>query len=469
VDKVLASPEEAVRDIGEGATIAIAGFGVAHRFPSSLLVALRNQGTGKLCLVSNSLGASDGLRAQMLVESGQVNRLIVSFSARPGMKSKAEELIAAGEISVELVPQGTLVERMRAGGAGLAGIYTPTGVGTPIADGKEVRYFDGKPFVLETALRVDYAFLRAYRGDRLGNLQFRGSSQNFNTSFAKAARVAIAEVDEIVEPGVIRPDQVGLPGVFVSRVVPSTVKVDLTNMMASRPSRPADRPRSYNDKPALTRSAIARRAAELLPEGSVVNLGTGIPTLVSNFLAGRDVTLHAENGLLGYGEIVSGADIDPDVYNAGSEFVSLRPGAAFFDSVTSFEIARSGRLTAVILGAYQVDQDANLANWTTPDQVGGGIGGAMDLVASGSSVIVVMEHRDSRGRAKLVPACTYPLTGAGCVEVVVTDLALLRRREGAFVLEEVAPGFSPAEVLALTDMEVELAPEIGVLGSGTTD
>jgi 3-oxoacid CoA-transferase len=116
-----------------------------------------------------------------------------------------------------------------------------------------------------------------------------------------------------------------------------------------------------------------------------------------------------------------------------------------------------------------VDQDANLANWTTPDQVGGGIGGAMDLVASGSSVIVVMEHRDSRGRAKLVPACTYPLTGAGCVEVVVTDLALLRRRDGAFVLEEVAPGFSPAEVLALTDMEVELAPDIGVLGSGTTD
>jgi 3-oxoacid CoA-transferase len=469
VNKILASPEEAVRDIGEGSVIAIAGFGVAHRFPSSLLVALRDQGTGKLGIVSNSLGASDGYRAQMLVESGQVNRLIVSFSARPGMRSKAEELIEAGEISVELVPQGTLVERMRAGGAGLAGIYTPTGVGTPIADGKEVRYFDGKPFVLETALRVDYAFLRAYRGDRLGNLQFRGSSQNFNTSFAKAARVAIAEVDEIVEPGAIKPDQVGLPGVFVSRVVPSTVKVDLTRMMTSRPSRPADKPRSYNDKPAVTRAAIARRAAELLPEGSVVNLGTGIPTLVSNYLAGRDVTLHAENGLLGYGEIVSGADIDPDVYNAGSEFVSLRQGASFFDSVTSFEIARSGRLTAVILGAYQVDQDANLANWTTPDQVGGGIGGAMDLVASGSSVIVVMEHRDSRGRAKLVPRCSYPLTGAGCVEAVVTDLALLRRREGVFVLEEVAPGFSPAEVLALTDMEVRLAPEVGVFGGGWSD
>lgn len=467
MDKVVASPEAAVRDITEGSSVAVAGFGVAHRFPSSLLIALRDQGTRNLCLVANSLGASDGLRALMLVDNGQVNRLIVSFSARPGMRSKAEELIAAGEIEVELVPQGTLVERMRAGGAGVAALYTPTGVGTPIAEGKEIRYFDGKPFVLETALRVDFAFLRAMRADRIGNLQFRGSSQNFNPSFAKAARVAIAEVDEIVEVGAIPPDQVGLPGVFVSRVVQSTVQVDLESLLTNRPSRPADVPRSYHGKPALTRSQIAERAARLLPAGSLVNLGTGIPTLVSNYLEGRDVTLHAENGVLGYGELVSGPDIDPDVYNAGSQFVSLQPGASFFDSVTSFEIARSGRLSAVILGAYQVDQQGNLANWTTPEQVGGGIGGAMDLVAGGSGVIVVMEHRDSRDRAKLVPRCSYPMTGLRCVDVVVTDLALLRRRAERFVLEEIAPGFSVDEVLAATEMEVEVAPTVGVMTNGS--
>ena len=464
MDKVFASPSDAVRDIAEGSSIAIAGFGLAHRFPSSLLAAIRDQGTKKLCLVCNSLGAADQLRAQMLVESGQVNRLIVSFSARPGIKSRAEELIAAGEITVELVPQGTLVERMRAGGAGLAGFFTPVGAGTPIAEGKELREFDGKPYIFERALQVDDAFLRAARGDRLGNLQFRGGSQNFNTSFAKGARMAIAEVDEIVEVGQIPPDQVDLPGVFVSRVVKSTVTVRLEDVMPSRPPRASDEPRTYNGKTALSRAAMAKRTAELLPEGSVVNLGIGMPTLVSNYLAGRDVTLHAENGILGYGEIVTGDNVDPDVYNAGGQFVALRPGAAFFDSVTSFEIARSGKLGAVILGAYQVDQAGNLANWTTPDQVGGGIGGAMDLVAGANQVIIMMEHRDSRDRPKLLRACTYPLTGVECVDVVVTDLALFRRRDGQLVLEEVAPGFSPEEVLALTEMDVPVAPQVGVLG-----
>jgi 3-oxoacid CoA-transferase len=461
MDKVVASPEEALSNLVDGSSIAIAGFGLAHRFPSSLLRAVRDNGAKELCLVCNSLGAVDELRAQMLVNNGQVNRLIVSFSARPGIRSRAEELIAAGEVSVELVPQGMLVERMRAGGAGLAAIYSPVGVGTPIADGKEVRHFDGKPYLLEKAIRVDYALLRAHRGDRLGNLQFRGGSQNFNPSFAKAARIAIAEVDEIVEVGEILPGQVDLPGVFVSRVVQSTVTVRIEDVLPSRPSRPADIPRSYNGKVALSRSAIARRAAALLPEGSVVNLGIGIPTLVSNYLAERDVTLHAENGILGYGEIVTGADVDPDVYNAGGQFVSLRPGAAFFDSVTSFEIARSGKLDVVILGAYQVDQRGNLANWSTPEQVGGGIGGAMDLVAGANTVIITMEHRDSRDGAKLVQTCTYPLTGVECVDAVVTDLALLRRRDGAFVLEEIAPGFTVEEVLALTEMDVRVAAEVG--------
>jgi 3-oxoacid CoA-transferase len=465
VDKVVASPEEAIRDLADGSSIAIAGFGLAHRFPSSLLAAVRDKGAKDLCLVCNSLGAADELRAQMLVDNGQVTRLIVSFSARPGMRSRAEELIAAGDVSVELVPQGTLVERMRAGGAGLAAIYTPTGVGTPIADGKELRYFDGKAYILERALRVDYAFLRAFRADRIGNLQFRGGSQNFNPSFAKAARVAIAEAEEIVDVGEIPPDRVGLPGVFVSRVVRSTIALRVEDLQPTRRSRPSDVPRAYNGKAALSRAAIARRAAQLLPDGSVVNLGTGMPTLVSNELAGRDVTLHAENGVLGYGELVGGDDVDPDVYNAGGQFVSLRPGAAFFDSVTSFEIARSGRLDAVILGAYQVDQHGNLANWSTPDQVGGGIGGAMDLVAGANTVIVMMEHRDSRDRPKLVRACTYPLTGVGCVDVVLTDLALIRRRDGAFVLEEVAPGFSVDEVLRLTEMDVRVGSEVGTLGS----
>jgi 3-oxoacid CoA-transferase len=363
-------------------------------------------------------------------------------------------------MAVELVPQGILVERCRAGGAGIPAFYSPTSVGTALTEGKEIRDFGGKPHVLEQAIRVDYAFLRGYRADRLGNVQFRGGSQNFNPSFAKAARVAIVEVDEIVEPGGIPPELVNLPGIFVSRVV-KTTQTDDGKAWRRPERRPSDQPRLYNGKPGLTRAGIAKRAAALVKDGTYVNLGVGIPTMVSNYLRNRDVILHAENGILGYGEMVSGEnEIDPDIYNAAGQFVSLRPGASFFDSVTSFEMARGGRIDTVILGAYEVDQSGSVANWSTADAKRGGIGGAMDLLSGKGDLIIVMEHSDSKGRPKLRRKCTYPLTGRGCVNYVVTDLALLRWHDGRFVLDEVAPGFTPREVLGLAEMEIVAGPDV---------
>jgi 3-oxoacid CoA-transferase len=183
--------------------------------------------------------------------------------------------------------------------------------------------------------------------------------------------------------------------------------------------------------------------------------------MVSNYLEGRDVILHAENGVLGYGRMVSEErEIDPDIYNAAGQFVALNPGASFFDSVTSFEMARGGRIDTVILGAYEVDQEGSVANWSTADARRGGIGGAMDLVSGEAELIVVMEHVDSKGRPKLRRRCTYPLTGRGCVSYVVTDLATLRWDGSRFVLDEVAPGFAPEEVLALTEMDVAVGSEV---------
>ncbi len=153
-----------------------------------------------------------------------------------------------------------------------------------------------------------------------------------------------------------------------------------------------------------------------------------MPTLVAKFLGGRDVVLHSENGILGYGEIVEGPDFDPDLHDAGGWFVTVKPGASFFESVTSFEIARSGRLAAVVLGGYQVSERGDLANWATPEMMGGGIGGAMDLAVGARQLIVTMEHTDSKGRPKLVRECSYPLTAPERVDTVVTDLALLQRR-----------------------------------------
>jgi 3-oxoacid CoA-transferase len=178
--------------------------------------------------------------------------------------------------------------------------------------------------------------------------------------------------------------------------------------------------------------------------------------MVSNYLQDRDVVLHAENGVLGYGEMVYGEQIDPNVYNAAGQFVALQPGASFFDSVASFEMARGGRLDTVILGAYEVDQAGNVANWSTADTVRGGIGGAMDLISSRADLIIVMEHTDSKGRPKLRRQCSYPLTGAACVDYVVTDLALFQWQDGRCVIREVAAGFTAREVMDLTDMDISI-------------
>jgi 3-oxoacid CoA-transferase len=447
MDKLRTSPADAISDLPDGASIAVSGFGPSAGAPFSLLAALDERGTRDLCFVGNTIPPG----AQTLVEAGRVRHLIVSFTARAGGSSPAEELMRRGEVTFEMVPQGTLVERLRAAGAGLAAVYTPTGLDTPIADGKEVRYFGGKPYLLETALSVDYAFIAGHRADRLGNVEFRGANQHFGPSFAKAAQVAIVEVDEVVEPGEIPAERIGLPGIFVSRVVRKTVVSALPKYGPAR--RDHDVPRTYNGKPGWTRRQMAELAASLLPEGSYVNLGLGIPSYLSSYAGDRHLILHGENGILGYGEIVPDDQTYPDVFNASGYPVTPSPGISYFDSVTAFEMVRGGRVDVVVLGAYQVDAEGSFANWQTDGMVGGGIGGAMDLVASGRTVMVMMEHRDSRDRPKVVQRCSYALTGKACVDILVTDLAQFRRKDGALTVEQVAPGFTKEEVLALTGID----------------
>jgi len=454
---------EAVADIEDGASIGIAGFGLSHRYPSTLISALGEKGSRGLTVYCNGLGQPGFPTGTMLADNHQIGHLVTCFSARPGVVTEAEKQIAAGEMTLEMVPQGTLVERMRAGGAGLAAIYTPTGYGSRIADGKDIRYFDGKPYVLERAITTDFAFIRAAKADHFGNVAFRGGSQNFNVSFAKAARVTIVEAEEIVPTGEIAPHEVDLPGVFVSRVVPITVAMDVHNL-PKRANRPASSAKQYLGKTALTRAEIGRRAAALLPDNAIVNLGAGLPVQVANWVTERPVVLHAENGLLNYGGF-AGDDFDPDLHDAGGQFVTTRPGTSFFDSVTSFEIARGGRLYAVILGTYQVGGNGDLANWSAPGMIGGGVGGAMDLAAGAQHVFVTLEHTDSKGLPKLVERCEFPLTMPNCVDAIVTDLALLRRpdRNSRFTLEEIAAGFTVDEVLSLTGMAVAVADEVGVM------
>ncbi|MBI4311127.1 MAG: 3-oxoacid CoA-transferase subunit A [Chloroflexi bacterium] len=229
MNKVLGSFREAVADVPDGAVIMIGGFGGAGDMPQRLIEALGQQGAKDLTLVSNTAGlagfgglsADHPLTHNLLIERGQVRKMIASFPvpASPSRPNAFELLYRQGKIDLELVPQGTLAERIRAGGAGIPAFYTPAGVGTVIAAGKETRVFDGREYLLETALQADYAFIRAHRADTLGNLVYRGSTRNFNAVMATAARVTIAEVDEIVEPGCLEPEAVVTPGIYVKRIV----------------------------------------------------------------------------------------------------------------------------------------------------------------------------------------------------------------------------------------------------------
>ena len=452
-----------------GSVIGISGFGVVHGFPVHLIAAVRDHGACDLVVVTNSLGR-EPTHPVALVSSGQVRKLVAAFSARPrGVAGPAQSINSAQSISpapleVELVPQGLLVERLRAAGAGLGPFYSPVGEDTILADGKERREFGGQRYVLEEPLRLDYALIYARTADRAGNLAFRGANRNFAPSFAKAARVVIAEVDEIVEAGGLAPDQVDLPGIFVDRVVRSPA--------ARTPRWPVPRPdderRDYRGRPGLPPADVAARIAELLPDGSYVNLGVGLPTLVSDHVGDRDIVLHAENGLLGYGARLSPDDADDDIYNAASDPVSLRKGASTFDTVTAFEIGRGGRLDAVVLGAYQVGADGSFANWTTPGMGGGAIGGAMDLVVRPGKLIIAMRHCERSGGPKIVRECHYPVTGTGRVDLIATDLAVIERDERGLVLRECAPGFRPEDVRALTGAPLTVELWTRLADSGTS-
>ena len=213
MNKVFPNADAAVADVPDGATIMVGGFGLCG-IPEKLIDAIRRKGAKNLTVMSNNAGIM-GFGLGLLLASGQIKKVIGTYV---GENKTLEDLALKGAVELELIPQGTFAERIRAGGAGIAGFFTPTGVGTVIAEGKEVREFDGRKYLLERGLKADYAFIKAWKGDRWGNLVYRKTARNFNPMMATAAKVTIAEVEELVELGGVDPNSIVTPGIYVKRI-----------------------------------------------------------------------------------------------------------------------------------------------------------------------------------------------------------------------------------------------------------
>ena len=433
--------QEAARLVKSGDTLLVGGFGMTGS-PVHLLHALAETDTDQLTYISNNVGEA-GLGGGRLLRNGQIKKAIGSF-----FTSNREAVAAAqaGEIEIELIPQGSLAEALRAGGAGLGGFYTPTAVNTPLAGQQEVKVINGRSYLFQSALCGDVAFIRAWLADTTGNLVYRMTEQNFNKAMATAADLVIAEVERIVPAGELDPNQIHTPGCYVDYLVEArSTLADLgSSASVANKSKKAD----------AQRLTIARRALEELKPGDVVNLGVGIPTLIADLITPEmGIILHTENGMLGVGPApeVGGALNYP--VNAGKVPVTALPGSSYFDSADSFAMIRGGHVDVAIMGGLQVDEAANLANWAVPGQPLLGVGGAMDLAAGAKRLIITMSHTSPGGESKIVPACILPLTAAGVVDMVITELAVFGWCNGRFTLLQLMPGATLEEVRAKTTAE----------------
>lgn len=475
--KLVASADEAVRVIRPGQTVISGGFGLAG-VPFSLIKAIaRNPQIKDLTVVSNTAGTPEhGL--SLLIKSKQARKMIFSYVGENPLLEKA---YLNGELELELVPQGTLAERIRAAGMGISVFSTPTGVGTLVETGGFITKYtkdkrpekhsepkqtikcpiSGRKLLLEPMIKGDIGLVKASIADESGNLIFNKSTANFNPDLAKGSKFVIAEVEKIVPNGSLDPNTVHVSGIFVDMLVLTEEKskpfekIINTKVIADAAAN--------NQSKDLHRQKIARRAAKDIFDTAKLNLGIGIPTLIPSFVPSNyELNIHAENGIMGVAGYPEPGQEDPDLINPGKETITVHKNASFFSSSESFGMVRGGHLDFTFLGTMQVDEGGSLASWVIPGKFLKGMGGSMDLVASGKPVTVCTEHIDKNHKPKILKKCSFPLTGKECVSKIVTNMAVFEvKPEGkGLKLLEIADDTTLQKVIDNTEPEFEVASDL---------
>jgi len=465
--KVFKNAFEALYDIKNGATVIVGGFGLPG-IAESTIRALNKMGVKNLQYISNSMGIPNW-GPGILANDGQISKISTSFL---GGNPTVEKQYLTGKIEVEFVPQGSLADRIRSAQANLLGFYTPTGLGNIIehggfpsllnpdgspkkyTKGREKAILDGKEYILEEAFEADYSLVKAYIGDKQGNLRYRRIARNFNAVMAGASKVTIAEVDYIVDR--LPPEKIHTPGIMVDRIFES----DYSSRKIERMKIDANDELVDNTMTDSMRDKISKRLAKEIKTGMYVNLGIGIPSEIPPYIPPSvKAQFQAENGLIGVGPYPSPAFIDPDLINAAKETVTTLPGFSLSDSSEAFGMMRGKHLHMTILGGMQVSVKGDLANWYIPGKKATGMGGAMDLAASGAYVVVGMEHTN-KGKPRILNKCTYPLTAKECVNRVVTDIAVFDITDKGLVLMEKDPKISFEKLKEMTEADYTISKDL---------